>query len=217
MASLAASCSAATAVHQPRLSILKETKKEDLQKKYPELSPSQGRLVIDQMNDEKTKDLATMILCDRGKYATVERLELHGNVGDAGATALAEACAKGALTSLKELNLNRNQIGDAGATALADACAKGALAQLTVLSISNNQIGDPGLTSLADACAKGALANLTTLYLIDNQIGDAGCTALADACAKGALPNLTYLYIHLYNPASQSAKKAVQDAINNRK
>ena len=56
-------------------------------------------------------------------------------IGDPGLTSLAEACAKGALASLKELRLNINQIGDAGLASLADACAKGALAQLTVRSL----------------------------------------------------------------------------------
>ena len=41
----------------------------------------------------------------------------------AGVTAL-DACAKGALAQLNELWINRNNIGDAGVTSLAEACAK---------------------------------------------------------------------------------------------
>ena len=40
----------------------------------------------------------------------------------------------------QELRLYNNQIGDAGVTALANACAKGSLAQLTVRLLSNTGI-----------------------------------------------------------------------------
>ena len=68
-----------------------------------------------------------------------------------------------AAASLKMLNLYNNQIGDAGATALADVCAKGVLASLKELYLNSNQIGDAGATALADTCAKGAPALLKEL------------------------------------------------------
>ena len=69
--------------------------------------------------------------------------------------------------------------------------------------------------SLAGACASGALAQLTYLDLRQNQIGDPGLTSLADACARGALPALRILDL-FNNPASNEAKQAAKDAINNR-
>ena len=42
----------------------------------------------------------------------------------------------------QELNLYGNQIGDAGVTALANACATGALALLNDLYLNNNPISD---------------------------------------------------------------------------
>ena len=93
------------------------------------------------------------------------------------------------------IDLSENQIGDVGLTALADACAKGALANLEELHLPVNRFGDAGLTALADACAKGALAQVTDLRLLNNNIGDAGLAALADACANGALAQLQSLYI----------------------
>ena len=65
-----------------------------------------------------------------------------------------------ALASLESINLSLNQIGDAGVTSLASACAKGALPLLKELFLSRNQIGDAGVSALAGACASGALAQL---------------------------------------------------------
>ena len=64
----------------------------------------------------------------------------------------------------QELNLSNTQIGDAGVTALAQACAGGALAQVTTLSLARNQIGDAGLSALSDSCATGAMAQLTVSW-----------------------------------------------------
>ena len=71
----------------------------------------------------------------------------------------------GYATQSTHLHLCDNQIGDAGCSSLADACAKGALAQLHILHLEINQIGDAGCSSLADACTKGAMAQLTHLYI----------------------------------------------------
>ena len=101
----------------------------------------------------------------------------------------------------QQLDLFNNQIGDTGVTALAEACARGALAKCTRLKIWGNQIGDAGCTALADACARGALPQCTVLRLSRNQIGDAGITALAQAIkpvSEGrseALPSLEKLYL----------------------
>ena len=55
------------------------------------------------------------------------------------------------MAHLTELRLDWNQIGDAGVTSLAGACASGAMAQLIELRLlANGAIGDAGITSLAD-------------------------------------------------------------------
>ena len=72
---------------------------------------------------------------------------------------------------LQKLWLYDNQIGDAGVTALALACAGGAMAQLETLDLSRNQIGDAGVTALASACAGGAMASLQTLVMDNGPLG----------------------------------------------
>ena len=96
--------------------------------------------------------------------------------------------------AIQTLALNDNKIGDAGVTALANACASGSLAQLTVRSrptASSSYLEpwhtrSPGLTVSFDV----PYAHVQTLELFDNQIGDAGVTALANACASGSLAQL---------------------------
>ena len=46
-------------------------------------------------------------------------------------------CSDASICRLQKLYLFNNKIGDAGVTALAEACAKGSLAQLTVRLLSN--------------------------------------------------------------------------------
>ena len=69
-------------------------------------------------------------------------------------------------------------------TALADACAKGALAQVTFLGLTKNKIGDAGLAALADACAKGALAQLRSLYIENNPTSKQSKDALKAALGR---------------------------------
>ena len=89
------------------------------------------------------------------------------------------------------LDLRFNQIGDQGVTALAEACAGGALPSLRSLDLQCNAIGDVGLSALASTCAGGAqLPQLKELYLYSNNIGDTGCAALAEACVGGAMAQL---------------------------
>ena len=58
------------------------------------------------------------------------------------------------------LHLAGRQLGDDGVSAIADACASGAMPQLKELYLTENQIGDTGVTALANACATGAMAQL---------------------------------------------------------
>jgi len=126
-------------------------------------------------------------------------------IGGADCTALAEACAIGALPALATLALDDNQISDGGLIALADSFAKGALPALATLDLNVNQIGDEGMMALADACAKEGLAQCHRLELWSNKIGDQGMAVLADALDKGALPALVDFYIFKKAPALNAA------------
>ena len=119
-------------------------------------------------------------------------------------------------TKLEWVDLEGNRIGDAGCSAMAEACGRGALPKVDYLDLSNNQIGDAGCAALAaEACSAGVLGSLRTLQLGGNQIGDVGCTALAGACARGALASCKSIILR-GNPASQEAQQAVKDALKNR-
>ena len=97
--------------------------------------------------------------------------------------------------AVQNLGLGDNQIGDAGVTALADACASGSLAQLTVRSrptasssyLEPWRTRSPGLTVSFDV----PYAHVQTLDLAENEIGNDGVSALASACASGSLAQLT--------------------------
>jgi Leucine-rich repeat (LRR) protein len=99
--------------------------------------------------------------------------------------------------------------------------SSGALANLVDLQLGNNQIGDTGMIAFVDAIKPtdeipmGALAKLTNLDLAYNKIGDDGMKALSDAIAMGGLGCLQKLELHS-NPASDSAKNAVQAVASSR-
>ena len=54
----------------------------------------------------------------------------------------------------QRLNLSGNQIGDAGVTALAGACASGSLAQLSDLYLSGNPISDKAKGTMRTTMSK---------------------------------------------------------------
>jgi len=83
------------------------------------------------------------------------------------------------------LNLRDKRINAARCTALAEACAMGALPNLVVLQLCEDKIGDVGITALAQSCAKGGLPALVELHLYDNQVGDAGMVSLPRLSARG--------------------------------
>ena len=114
--------------------------------------------------------------------------------------------------STKELDFSGLKWGDAEAVQLAAVLPS--FARLETLGLGSNQIGDAGAAALAEACRQ--LPKLEYLGLNENQIGDAGMAALAEAIAKeGAFPSLTsFGYYGLRgNPASDEAKKAVEEAL----
>lgn len=130
----------------------------------------------------------------------------------------AVALVSGKLAQCKKLDLGCNVIGDVGMQALASAIAKGALAQCQELRLNWNRIGDVGMQDLASAIAnRAAMVGLTRLDLSRNRIGGVGMQAFAKVLANGALPNLRAQFTAVYNnPASNAARQAVEDAIENR-
>jgi len=142
----------------------------------------------------------------------VEKLDFKSvGWGDEETLLLAEACNTGALQSLTDLRLHRNQIGDDGCKALARAWANGALPKLTRLCLCSNKIGNPGCKAIAGAGSVGALPELEELCLFKNEIGDDGCAALAAACTGGALSNLEKLCLER-NQISRAGKMAFKEA-----
>ena len=59
------------------------------------------------------------------------------------------------------------------------------------------------------------MCNMQALWLNDNKIGSPGLAALADAVGKGALPKCTNIDVD-ENPASEEARQAVQEALEQR-
>jgi hypothetical protein len=140
-------------------------------------------------------------------------------VGDAGASAIADALDRGALLRLDNLSLFFNtDIGDAGLVALAPALwRRPALEQLC---LSDNPLGDDGLAALVappvappppTGTPAGELRQLKRLNLENTNITGAGCNTLAHALVSGALPALEELELHRI-PASGAAKAAVRAA-----
>ena len=107
---------------------------------------------------------------------TLTALDVNSNsIGDAGASALAEALKVN--KTLMMLNVHNNDIGDHGASALADALKVNKT--LTKLSLYRNSIGATGASALAEALKVNK--TLTELNVAGNSIGDAGASALAEA------------------------------------
>ena len=145
----------------------------------------------------------------RGDLPCLKTLSLVENaIGEVGASALGAALGRGALPRLQKLRIGNNGIGDAGLVALAPALR--AQLQLKTLGLYSNGIGDDGVAALV-APGEGVLPSLKELDLDFNQVGDAGCSALAVALWSGVLPSLTV--IHNENPASESARAAVDAAL----
>ena len=156
-----------------------------------------------------------------GSLRAMTVVELFGNVGDAGASALAAAMGRGALPRLKRLSLSSTAIGDAGLVALAPALRR--QPALETLSLMNNPLGDEGLAALvappppAGALPPpnpyGVLTTLKKLYLMNTQSTDAGCAALAAALDSGAMPALMLVGLGGI-PASAAATAAVHAALD---
>lgn len=122
-----------------------------------------------------------------GVLPSLVELRLDGNnIGDEGASMLAEALASSAtlLPMLVHINLAYNAIGDAGISALAARLAAGALASVEGLDLSHNAVADDGIISLAAALVRGGLPRCRNLDLSHNYVGDRGLIELARILAQ---------------------------------
>ena len=120
---------------------------------------------------------------------------------------------EGVSQSTVELEFYNLEWGDEEAVQLAAVLPS--FVRLEGLYLGGNQIGDAGAAALAEACRH--LPKLEKLYLAYNEIGDAGMAALAEAIAKeGAFPSLTKINLGV-NPASDEAKKAVEEDLEKKK
>lgn len=149
-----------------------------------------------------------------GSFPSVTELNIDSHVGDAGASAIADALDRSALPRLKNLSLRDTNIGDAGLVALAPALRRRPL--LEDLRFDYNEFSDNGLTALVAPPPIGStplplggappLPKLSYLDIQDTLITHAGCVTLAAALQSGALPALEMLVISHF--PLNSAEKA---------
>eukprot|EP00566_Odontella_aurita_P009918 CAMPEP_0113575366 /NCGR_PEP_ID=MMETSP0015_2-20120614/27653_1 /TAXON_ID=2838 /ORGANISM="Odontella" /LENGTH=434 /DNA_ID=CAMNT_0000478587 /DNA_START=31 /DNA_END=1335 /DNA_ORIENTATION=- /assembly_acc=CAM_ASM_000160 len=127
-------------------------------------------------------------------------------LGDVGASALAEALKCN--TTLTHLDLNDNNIGDVGASALAEALKCNTA--LIKLSLKYNSIGDVGVSALAEMLKCNTTLTHLDLHLNDNDIGDVGASALSEMLKS----NTTLIKIILsYNSIGDVGALALAEAL----
>ena len=133
-----------------------------------------------------------------------QQLNLYDNqIGDAGVTALANACATGAM-ALTVLHLGGNNITDDGLATLMPLMQKdGKLSNLTAFSIGSG-ITDKGMKEFSDLLAMGAMAQLQASSLL---------TALSPSpeawCAHYPNPDLSFgvIYTEALPPGEQDWRR----------
>ena len=128
------------------------------------------------------------------------------HVGDAGASALANALGQGAMPRLEQLALTNAGIANVGMVALAPAVKQ--LPALESLDVAGNPFRNTGLAALLAPPAPppttagappppppGPLPTLTWLNVSHTLINANGCRDLANALRNGALPALQRLFV----------------------
>ena len=109
----------------------------------------------------------------QNKHLTVLKLG-YNNLGDVGASILAEGLAA---VPLESLDLGFNDIGDEGCTAICRSLPPAG--RLQTLYLAGNLIGQDGAMEIADLIRRGS--RIQKLYLTGNLLGPEGVTAIADA------------------------------------
>lgn len=136
-------------------------------------------------------------------FPSMTELNIDSHVGDAGASAIADALDRSALPRLKNLSLLDTNIGDAGLVALAPALRRRPL--LEKLRFDYNEFSDEGLAALVAPPPIGCthlplgvappLPKLSYLNVRDTLITPTGFVTLSDALQSGALPALQMLIV----------------------
>ncbi|MEV6177481.1 ribonuclease inhibitor [Streptomyces sp. NPDC052015] len=135
--------------------------------------------------------LADALLAAAGTGRRVERLFAGGNpLGEAGADALAEVIAAGAID---ELYVSAARLGDAGALRLATALERAPHGRLDRLSVASNGIGPAAAARLAVAATTAGVTLLdlgrvraaAVLGAADNRIDLAAAETIGQALAAG--------------------------------
>ena len=155
-----------------------------------ELNPLKDPFVLNLRGTrlERPEDMEEKVISVLNSFPTIETLNLQRcNIGDAGASFLAETLKSN--TSLKTVNLDVNNIGDEGAWTLAEALK--ANTTLKELNLFCNNIGDESAQVFAEALKINT--TLKVLNLGDNVISDAGIQMFTEALPSMHLEKFCYL------------------------
>ena len=116
------------------------------------------------------------------------------NLGDQGATAVAESLGKLVNLNHVELDFTSNKLGAQGATAVAESVGKLVNLNHVVLNFQYNRLGAQGATAVAQSLGKLVNLNHVELNFDDNSLGDPGATAVAESL--GELVNLNHVVLN---------------------
>jgi Ran GTPase-activating protein (RanGAP) involved in mRNA processing and transport len=131
------------------------------------------------LNAEGTTHLAA---CLKTKPQITALSLSNNNIGDEGATWLAEAIDHGEQCHhfFPEMVLAGNNIGDAGATKVAELCERNPT--LRCLDLRSNKISSAGASALSRMIKRKLKTSVFELQLEDNQISDEGVESLLREC-----------------------------------
>ncbi|MFF7284800.1 leucine-rich repeat domain-containing protein [Streptomyces griseorubiginosus] len=148
----------------------------------------------------------------------IERLFVGGNpLGEAGAAALAEVVAAGAVD---ELYVSAAKLGDAGALRLAAALVRAPHGRLTRLSVASNGIGPSAAARLVAAATAagvqlldlGRVRAAAVLGAQDNHVDLTAAETIADVLASTAGHRLTHLVLTHTGMRSREAHRLLDTA-----
>lgn len=111
----------------------------------------------------------------QNKQLTVLKLG-YNNLGDLGASILADGIGSGAVRNLQSLDLGFNNIGDAGCASLCRAIPE----RFHTLYLAGNVIGEDGAMAIADLIRRRT-SSIRKLYLTGNLLGPDGVKAITEA------------------------------------
>ncbi|MEU6353313.1 ribonuclease inhibitor [Streptomyces sp. NPDC047072] len=162
--------------------------------------------------------LADALLAAAENGRRIERLFVGGNpLGEAGARALAEVIAAGAVD---ELYVSAARLGDGGALRLAEALGRAPYGRLVRLSVASNGIG-PAAAARLVAAATAAGVELLDLGRVraagvlgarDNRVDLTAAEAIADVLASTAGHRLTHLVLTHTGLRSREAHRLLDRA-----